>query len=462
MKSVTKKLVTLLCCLALMASLFVGCSKDKEEATTEGSTTQETTKEEGKAEVAETTETTSEKYDETVTLTLLIDKDSQLDGLKAVAAAIEEKFNIATEFELRPGGAEGDNLVKTRLATGDMADLCAYNSGSLLSALDPETNFLDLSNEAVMANVDEAFKSTVTVNGKVFGIPSGSALAGAWLYNKDVYAELGLEVPKSWDELMANCEKIKEAGKTAVIGSYKDSWTAQLIVLADNYNLLAQVPSFPDDYTNNKAKFATTPAALRGFEKLQEVYDKGYLNEDFLATNYDAALKMLAEGTGAHYPMLTFALPNIEANYPDAIGSIGAFAQPGDDASDNGLTVWMPGAVYVNAQGSNTEAALKWVGFFASAEGTSIYASVQKAQGPYVIKGVSLPEDSFVAVQDLMTYFEAGKTAPALEFLSPIKGPNLPQITQECGSGIKPAAESAADYDKDVEKQAKQLGIAGW
>lgn len=346
-------------------------------------------------------------------LTLMVDKDQQLDGVKAVAAAIEEKFNIATEFELRPGGAEGDNLVKTRLATGDMDDLCLYNSGSLLTALDPETNFLDLSNEAFMANVDDAFKTTVTVNGKVFGIPGSSTLAGAWLYNKDIYAELGLEVPKTWDELMANCEIIKAAGKTAVIGSYKDSWTSQLILLADNYNLLAQAPNFPDEYTKNQAKFATTPTALRGFEKLQEVYDKGYLNEDFLATNFDAALKMLAEGQGVQYPMLTFALPTIEANYPDAIGHIGAFAQPGDDANANGLTVWMPA-------------------------------------------------DSYVAVQDMMTYFDAGKTAPALEFLSPIKGPNLPQLTQECGSGIKPAAESAAGYDKDVEKQAKQLGIAGW
>ncbi len=40
-------------------------------------------------------------------------------------------------------------------------------------------------------------------------------------------------------------------------------------------------------------------------------------------------------------------------------------------------------------------------------------------------------------------YFEEDKTAPALEFLSPLKGPNLEQILIEVGSGIKSAKEGA-------------------
>ena len=63
----------------------------------------------------------------------------------------------------------------------------------------------------------------------------------------------------------------------------------------------------------------------------------------------------------------------------------------------------------------------------------------------------------------MLPYFEhEGGTAPALEFLSPIKGPALEQITVEVGSGIRPAAEAAALYDEDVRKQAQQLGLAGW
>lgn len=50
----------------------------------------------------------------------------------------------------------------------------------------------------------------------------------AMYYNKDMYKELGLEVPKNWDEFIANCEVIKNAGETpiAFMGQKKDqvSW----------------------------------------------------------------------------------------------------------------------------------------------------------------------------------------------------------------------------------------------
>ncbi len=42
-------------------------------------------------------------------------------------------------------GSEGDNIVKTRLATGEMADIFQYNSGSLFLALKPEQTLADLS-----------------------------------------------------------------------------------------------------------------------------------------------------------------------------------------------------------------------------------------------------------------------------------------------------------------------------
>ena len=67
------------------------------------------------------------------------------------------------------------------------------------------------------------------------------------------------------------------------------------------------------------------------------------------------------------------------------------------------------------------------------------------------------------AVSDLQTYFNAGDTnSPALEFLSPVKGPSLEQITVQVGSGISTPAEGAALYDQDVQKQAQQLGLPGW
>ena len=116
---------------------------------------------------------------------------------------------------------------------------------------------------------------------------------------------------------MANNEKIKAAGKVAVAQTYRDTWTSQLFVLADFYNVQAEVPTFAEDYTANKAKYATTPAAMRGFEHLEEVYKGGYMNEDFGAASYADGVRMVATGEAAHYPMLTFAIGEIQQNYPD-------------------------------------------------------------------------------------------------------------------------------------------------
>ena len=80
-----------------------------------------------------------------------------------------------------------------------------------------------------------------------------------------------------------------------------------------------------------------------------------------------------------------------------------------------------------------------------------------------MVKGCTLPADVPQVVKDMQPYFDTrGGSSPALEFLSPIKGPALEQITVEVGSGIRKAADGAALYDQDVKKQAQQLGLPGW
>jgi raffinose/stachyose/melibiose transport system substrate-binding protein len=396
---------------------------------------------------------------------LTVSSDGNQETTKALEA-LSKAFTAANpditfEFESRPGGAEGDNLVKTRLSTGEMTDIFQYNSGSLFQALNPIQNLADLSD--IQGGVLDSFKPVVTsTDGKVRGVPFGAAMGGGIYYNKPIYKELGLSVPKTWAEFMANNEKIKAAGKVAVAQTYKDTWTSQLFVLADFYNVQAATPTFAADYTANKAKYATTPAAMKGFEYLAAVNKAGYLNADFGAATFDDGVRMLANGEAAHFPMLTFALGNIKQNFPDKVNDVGFFAQPGDDAAKNGLTVWMPAGLYITSKSANIDAAKKFVAFVASPEGCQIMQDANGATGPYLIKDCGLPADVPPSVADMLPYFQAGLTSPALEFVSPIKGPNLEQLTVEAGSGIRPAAEAAALYDQDVEKQAKQLGLPGW
>ncbi|MBD8065050.1 extracellular solute-binding protein [Devosia sp. PTR5] len=399
------------------------------------------------------------------TLTVLVDNSADtVKFSEALIAAFEAKHpDINLELETRPGGAEGDNITKTRLATQSMNDIFLYNSGSLLQALNPERTITPLTGEPVLDRVADSFEQAVTFNGQVYGVPVQPAMGGGILYNRKIYEELGLSIPKTWEEFMANNEKIKAAGKVAVIQTYRDTWTSQLFVLADFFNVQAQVPDFAEQYTAGKAKFATTPAALRGFEHLAEVNAAGYLNEDYGAATYDDGLHMLTSGEGAHYPMLTFAIAAITATYPDAIDDIGFFAQPGDSADSNGLTTWMPAAWYISASSPYQEEAKMFLDFAASVEGCDVITEAVGAAGPYLIDGCGLPEDVPPAVSDMLPYFqEGGQSAPALEFLSPVKGPALEQITVEVGSGTRSPADGAALYDEDVRKQAQQLGLPGW
>ncbi|HET8671653.1 MAG TPA: extracellular solute-binding protein, partial [Candidatus Saccharimonadales bacterium] len=155
---------------------------------------------------------------EPITLTWLIDDSQQSqEGHKAIADAYMALHpNVTIEFENRPQGGDGDNIVKTRLATGEMTDLFSYNSGSLLQALHPTETLVDLTNEPFIANIVESFLPTVSQDGQIFGVPDGTAMGGGILYNKKVYADLGLSVPKTWAEFEANNEKIKAAGITPV------------------------------------------------------------------------------------------------------------------------------------------------------------------------------------------------------------------------------------------------------
>lgn len=108
---------------------------------------------------------------ETKTITWLVDNT---ENTVSYAEQIAEDFtaanpNIKVEIETRPQGGEGDNIVKTRLSTGDMADVFSYNSGSLFHQIGPEQNLVPVTNEPYMANVSDSFKPVVKAGEDIYG-----------------------------------------------------------------------------------------------------------------------------------------------------------------------------------------------------------------------------------------------------------------------------------------------------
>jgi raffinose/stachyose/melibiose transport system substrate-binding protein len=399
------------------------------------------------------------------TIRVLVDNsEGNLKPTQAVAEAFHAKNpDINVEVETRPQGAEGDNVVKTRLSTGEMTEVFFYNSGSLFQALNPQQNLLPLTGEPWANQLEDIFKPTVSVGNELYGAPITGSTGGGILYNRKVYEQLGLQVPTTWAEFMANNAKIKAAGIDPVIGTYADTWTAQLFVLADFHNIAAADPGWAQKYTAGQVKYAQEPA-VKGFQRLEEVHKAGFQNKDYRSMKFEKGVSELAAGKGAHYPILSGVVGNLAASDPEALNDIGFFGQPGDDAAKNGATIWMPAGLYIpkSTEGAKLEAAKKFLAFVASPEGCDAQTKAYPPAGPYMVSACELPADAPQAVKDLVAYVKAGKVTTALEFQSPIKGPALEQITVEVGSGLRSAPDGAALYDKDVKKQAQQLGLPGW
>ena len=399
----------------------------------------------------------------TITFQTYNDTASLATAKQLVSAFEKANPSITVKVESRPAGTDGDNLIKTQLSTGEGADVINYNSGSLLQALNPDKSLVDLSGESWQKDVDDNFKKVVSTDNGNYGAPFGTSFAGGVMYNKKVYDKLGLSVPTSWDQFISNSEKIKAAGITPVEQTYGDTWTSQLFILADFASITAQQSDWATKYTAHKESYADQPA-LAGWQHIAEVKDKGLLNEDYASATQANGLKALADGTAAQYPMLTNSISAIQQDNASAVNDIGVFALPADNASDTRLTMWEPNGIYIpkTTTGSKLDAAKKLVAFANSTEGCKVQNETGTPGGPFAISTCTLPSSAPTIVSDIQTYIKDGKASPALEFLSPIKGPNLEKIAIQVGSGTASAKEGAKQYDQDVVQQAQQLGIKGW
>ncbi len=201
--------------------------------------------------------------------------------------------------------------VKTRLATGDMTDMFWYNSGSLLQAIDPAQNLVPLTDEALQADVDQGFKDAVTFDGQVFGVPARRSHG-----RRDPVQQEGLRRPRpdrSDHVGRVHGEQRQDQGRWHRPGASRATRTPgrrSCSCSADFHNVAAANPDWAAQYTANDPKASTSDEpAIKGFQRLAEVSEAGYLNENFASIKFEQALADLAAGKGAQYPMLTFARP---------------------------------------------------------------------------------------------------------------------------------------------------------
>lgn len=128
------------------------------------------------------------------------------------------------EFDLRVQPVSGyQDWLKARLAA-DEAPTIVENHANQLRLLYEEGYISDITEDLNSENpyVDGEIWKDIFQEGRMdvaheyayeptYAIPySGNGLA--FFYNKDLYNELGLDVPQTWSEFIANCEAIQKAG----------------------------------------------------------------------------------------------------------------------------------------------------------------------------------------------------------------------------------------------------------
>ncbi len=453
-----QKLAATLLAAAMVSTLLSGCGNAAADGPATESAASADAQSTGTADTADSAATEGSKPYEGVTLTVWAGSQEYNTGWQMVMEKATEELGMEFEVEINPAGTEGDNIIKTRCASGDLPDISNYNSGSLLAALNPSEHFLDLTDYEVTQKFDDTFKSCVSEDGRVYGAPFYTTQAGACVYYKPDYEELGLEVPKTWDEFLANCDALEAAGKTAVYLSAHDTWTTQVLFLGDNYNVISAEPDFAENFTAGTAKFASTPVAVEGWEKYEDLV--GRYNADASAATYEDGVEAIATGAATHWFILTQTVPAMIDAHPEANDKIGVFGVPGSDAGDNGLTVWEPNALYINKDSANIDACIAFLEFMYEEENLDLYINNYGANGPSCIKGYELPDSVAPAIRvDMQAYFDAGKTVPALEFMTSVKGATCEQITTSVATGQISGAEAAEMYDEDCKKSAVQQGL---
>ena len=229
---------------------------------------------------------------------------------------------------------------------------------------------LDASVVPGLANLpaDAVAAETLRADGKVYAVPFASQTMLV-VYNKDIYADLGLSVPQTWDELLANSKAIEDAGLFAFANGTATAWQNETIVSALTSSLVGR--EFFADVQAGAADF-TDPRYVGGLEALVEVSE--YFPDGFIGLDYASAQQLFASGMAAMFAGGSFELANFRSQNPEI--ELGVFAAPGRDAADEKLVgIFFDGGYAGNARTEHPEAVQKWLAFLATPEFGQMFAN---------------------------------------------------------------------------------------
>ncbi len=173
----------------------------------------ETASETGKAQETTAAVSSTEKTEEKAELKFWT---FHTNAEREFMESLPEKYkavnpNVNVTYENFPESDYMGTKLTTAFAANSGPDVFVMSSGDFLKyansgvAMDLTSYYTDaILNDFLPSSID-----AVTVNNKIVGIPFEVELLGLY-YNKDMFAAAGINVPKTWDDLISATQKLKK------------------------------------------------------------------------------------------------------------------------------------------------------------------------------------------------------------------------------------------------------------
>ncbi|NNF65844.1 MAG: extracellular solute-binding protein [Acidimicrobiia bacterium] len=330
--------------LVVFAMVAAACGSDT-TSTTAGDSTDTT------AAAGSTDTTMSDEPMEDVTLRVLIHQNPAFTEYM-------EQFN--TDFEAAHPGVTVDmsvvdpgdmgTVIQTRLTANDVdvIDYCVAPCAGFSNAIQPYMTdvdtptwqqlieaglIMDITDEPFVQNFDEAsIKDAATYNDRVYAINMGRVSYSGMFVNTDLLADVGVDMPTTWSELVAVCEAVVASGNECMTLGGADGWP----IFVGAYGLLGAV--FPDQAALTEGLWTgdikwNEGKGIELYEKY-ETFATEMLESGVTGLGHNEATARYAAGDVAFMPTGVWQAPVLEEAAPDFDWTYVPF--PGSDtAADN-------------------------------------------------------------------------------------------------------------------------------
>jgi raffinose/stachyose/melibiose transport system substrate-binding protein len=251
--------------------------------------------------------------------------------------------------------------LKTRIAANDAPDIISGRFDADYRLLVDENYIRDMTNEPVMDKVIKQYKDFLTYKGKSWMVPVSILWVGVF-YNKDIFAENNISIPKTREEFYAVCDTLKNAGIQPLMVTDKELWTIGHAGTALGNNMYDTSKMM--DVIHGNLSVRNIPGFSSYVDWLKRSRH-GWTQADFLGTGYEAGLGDFANGKGAMLIQGNWIIPVLNKANPNF--NYGVFPFPAAKEEDTKAHWSVDYALMLNASPKSDEidkAAMSFLQFF--------------------------------------------------------------------------------------------------